>query len=79
MRLLIAEDDRSSRTILEHIVGNWGYEPVMAAEGQEAWEALSRPDAPELALLDWEMPGVSGVEICQRLRKRLEEIGRAHV
>ena len=72
MRLLIAEDDRSSRTILEHIVGNWGYEPVMAAEGQEAWEALSRPDAPELALLDWEMPGVSGVEICQRLRKRLE-------
>ena len=70
MKLLIAEDDLTSRTILEHMVRKWGYQPVVATDGQEAWTALIGLDAPELALLDWEMPGISGVEICQRLRQR---------
>src|SRR5437588_4029580 len=47
----------------------WGYEVVVAATGLEAWELLQAPDAPRLAILDWMMPGLDGVEVCRRVRE----------
>lgn len=68
MRIFIAEDDRTSRSILTAIMKKWGYDPVVAADGAEAWEILRRSDAPRLMLLDWNMPGMDGLELCRLIR-----------
>jgi len=68
MKVLIAEDDPVSRRLLEVRLAKWGYEVVSTKDGAEAWEALQRPGAPPLALLDWMMPVMSGPEVCERAR-----------
>ena len=70
MRILIADDDSTSRSILTAILKKWGYDPLVTEDGTAAWDALQRPDAPELVLLDWDMPGMTGLEVCRRLRDR---------
>src|SRR5438477_7648463 len=69
MKILIAEDDPVSRRILEATLGRWGYELEVASDGEEAWKLLQGDDAPHLAILDWMMPEVDGVEICRRIRE----------
>lgn len=69
MRTLVADDDRSTRLILEHMLPGWGYEPVLATDGRQAWDVLMGDDPPPLAILDWDMPGLTGIEICRRLRE----------
>ena len=69
MKVLVAEDDVTSRRILEAIVTKWGYEAVSACDGNEAWEKLRGADAPRIAILDWVMPGMAGVEVCRKLRE----------
>jgi diguanylate cyclase (GGDEF)-like protein len=73
MRILIAEDDPVSRRLLEAKLVKWGYDVVVTCDGEEAWEALRAEDAPRLAILDWMMPGVDGVEICGRMRREARE------
>jgi DNA-binding response OmpR family regulator len=68
MKILLAEDERISRRMLETILTEWGYEVVAACDGAAAWQILQRPDSPRLALLDWVMPGMDGIEVCQRVR-----------
>jgi two-component system, cell cycle response regulator len=68
MKVLIAEDDSISRTVLESLLMKWGYEVVVARDGTQAWDLLQKKDAPRLVVLDWMMPGIDGVEICRRLR-----------
>ena len=69
MRILIAEDDFTSRNILTAILKKWCYDPLTTEDGNAAWEALQQPDAPKLVLLDWNMPGLEGLEVCRRLRE----------
>ena len=69
MRILIAEDDRVSRRLLEAILKQWGYEVVVACDGLEALAAIQGPDAPALAILDWMMPGMDGVEVTRAVRE----------
>ena len=69
MRILIAEDDITSRALLKHMLTEWGYEVVVTKDGSEAWEALQAEDAPRLAILDWMMPGLDGVEVCRKVRQ----------
>jgi diguanylate cyclase (GGDEF)-like protein len=68
MKLLIAEDDSLSRRILLEHVREWGYEPVLARDGQEAWNILNGEAPPPLVILDWIMPFIDGIEICRKLR-----------
>lgn len=68
MRILIADDDATSRLVLTGVLKKHGYEVVVTVDGTEAWEAMQRPDAPKLAILDWMMPGLSGVDVCRRVR-----------
>lgn len=69
-KVLLADDDAISRRLLGSALARWGYEAVMVGDGAAAWEVLSSPDAPHLAILDWQMPGLSGVEICRLVRAR---------
>ena len=69
MKVLIAEDDRTSRMILKAILIKWEYEVVETSNGDEAWQALQKDDAPRLVIVDWVMPGMSGEQICRKLRE----------
>lgn len=67
-RVLIAEDDPTSRRLLQVTLEKWGFRVEVCCDGHEAWQALQCDEAPQLAILDWMMPGIDGVEICRRLR-----------
>jgi two-component system cell cycle response regulator len=67
---LIADDDPVTRRMLEALLRKWGWEIEVASDGAEAWQALQREDAPRLAVLDWTMPTMDGIEVCRELRKR---------
>lgn len=69
MRILIAEDDATSRRLLESTLARCGYEVIAASDGSEAWDLLQQPDPPRLAILDWMMPGRDGIDICRELRR----------
>ena len=69
MRILVAEDDLTSRSILTTILSQWGHDPIAVSDGNAAWEVLQDPRAPKLALLDWEMPELSGPDVCRRVRQ----------
>jgi two-component system, cell cycle response regulator len=69
MKILIAEDDLISSRILQKNIENWGYETVLARSGEGAWQALQDEDL-RLAILDWMMPGMDGIEVCRKMRRR---------
>jgi two-component system, cell cycle response regulator len=73
VKVLIAEDDMVSRRLLEAMLTKWGYEVTVTRDGVEAWEVLQGADAPSLAILDWMMPGIDGVEVCRNVRQRGQE------
>ena len=68
-QILLAEDDRISRLMLQAVLQKWGYRVVSVADGDQALERLLDPQGPCIAILDWLMPELSGVEVCQRVRK----------
>jgi diguanylate cyclase (GGDEF)-like protein len=68
--VLIAEDDPLFRRILERWFQQWDYRVTAVENGLDAWEVLQREDAPQLAILDWMMPGMDGIELCRRIRNR---------
>jgi len=70
MKILIADDDPVSSRLLDRLLVKWGYEVIAAHDGTEAWEVLQAENAPRVALLDWIMPGIDGLEICRRVRAR---------
>jgi DNA-binding NarL/FixJ family response regulator len=70
MKILLGEDDPITSEIIREQLLQWGYEPICATTGTEAWMILQEPDGPKLAILDWQMPLMTGLEICQKLRRR---------
>jgi phosphoserine phosphatase RsbU/P len=68
VRILIAEDEPVSRRLLEQSLARWGYEPVTCVDGREAWEGLRQQGAPRVAILDWMMPQMDGLEVCRAAR-----------
>jgi sigma-B regulation protein RsbU (phosphoserine phosphatase) len=69
VRILIADDDLLTRRLLEKILAKSGHEVVAAGSGSEAWQILSGQDPPALAILDWMMPQMTGVEVCRKVRE----------
>jgi phosphoserine phosphatase RsbU/P len=70
MKVLIAEDELTSRAMLRAALSKMGYECIVAADGRDAWEVMQHPDAPQLAILDWMMPEIDGLELCRKLRSQ---------
>jgi phosphoserine phosphatase RsbU/P len=68
VKVLIAEDDMVSRRLLEATLIKWGYEVVVTDDGSAAWEILQSDDPPPLAILDWMMPGLDGIQVCRKVR-----------
>ncbi|MGP8245721.1 MAG: GGDEF domain-containing protein [Bryobacteraceae bacterium] len=73
MRVLVADDNPVFRCMLRSMLGRWGYEAVEASDGVAACNLLESADAPRLAIMDWMMPGLDGVEICRRVRAAARE------
>ncbi len=68
MAALVAEDNPVSQAMLRNMLTKWGYDVAVAHDGEEAWRLLQPDGAPRLAILDWMMPGIDGVELCRRVR-----------
>jgi DNA-binding response OmpR family regulator len=68
MRILIADDDTTSRLVLTAVLAKAGYDVVATADGAQAWQALQQSDAPRLAILDLMMPSIDGLEVVRLVR-----------
>jgi diguanylate cyclase (GGDEF)-like protein len=68
MKVLIADDDPISLKVLSTLLTTWGYTVQVAKDGEQAMALLIAPDAPQLAILDWMMPGKNGLELVEMLR-----------
>jgi DNA-binding response OmpR family regulator len=68
MRILVAEDNLVFQWGLRTMLAQWDYDVVVVSDGEEAWRQLQDEDGPRLAILDWMMPGLDGIEVCRRVR-----------
>jgi two-component system cell cycle response regulator len=69
MRILVAEDELVQRRLLEGLLTQWGHEVIVASHGEQAWSVLEGENRPDLAILDWVMPGMDGLRVCREQRK----------
>lgn len=69
-KVLVAEDNAVVRKGLINFLQKWGYEIIEADNGDDAWEHLESDPSIRLAIVDWNLPGISGMQVCQRLRVR---------
>jgi CheY-like chemotaxis protein len=69
-RVLVVDDSPIYQHLIAAHLKEWGFDVVSATDGAKAWEILRRPGSPVLALLDWVMPGMDGVELCRKLRNQ---------
>jgi len=67
-RVIVADDDDKDRLRLQYVLVKWGFEVCLASDGLEAWELLQSEDVPTIAILDWVMPKLTGIELCQKIR-----------
>jgi DNA-binding response OmpR family regulator len=67
--IIIAEDDLVSRTLISNLMAKWGFKAVVTQDGHEAMKALRAEQGPALALLDWMMPDMDGLQVCRRIRE----------
>jgi diguanylate cyclase (GGDEF)-like protein len=70
MNVLIADDEPVSRRLLEILLKKWGYDVTSASDGEEAWRVLQNGVRPRIAILDWMMPGMDGVQVCRKIRQQ---------
>lgn len=69
MKILLAEDSAVDRHLITGHLKQWGFDLLIAKDGEEAWQLLQTPDAPRLVLLDWVLPRIEGIELCRRVRQ----------
>lgn len=72
MKVLIAEDQIQTSKILAGLLDSWGYEVFVVHDGKAALDALQAINSPRLALLDWQMPGLDGIEVCRHVRSQAD-------
>lgn len=71
-KVLVTEDNSVVRKGLINFLEKWGYQTIEADNGNDAWNVLENDHEIRLAILDWNLPGLSGMQICQRLRTRAD-------
>ena len=78
MKILIAEDEYTTRLMVQVCLENLGYSIESVEDGNTAWEIINQKTPPQIAVLDWEMPGISGIDLCRKI-KRMERSSPIHV
>ena len=78
MKILIAEDEYTTRLMVQVCLENWGYSIESVEDGKKAWDIINQKNPPQIAVLDWEMPGISGIELCRKI-KSLDRSSPIHV
>lgn len=73
MRIMVAEDNPETQILLKSNLEKWGYDVTVAGDGESAWNKLQAQNAPPLVLMDWMMPGMDGLEVCRRVRGKLQD------
>ena len=76
MKILIADDDVLFRRILEIVLSDAGYEVVTTQDGEDTLRLLEAPDGPPLAIVDWMMPRIDGLDVCRRVRASAQSAAR---
>lgn len=76
MRALVADDDRTTAALVGHMLRGWGIETIVVHDGGDAWRIVEQDPSISLAILDWNMPGLAGPEVCRRIRR---DEARAHL
>jgi DNA-binding response OmpR family regulator len=71
LSVLVADDDPPTRALLKAGIARWGYHVIEATDGEAAWEILQKSNAPDLIILDWMMPKLDGIGLCQRIQEKL--------
>jgi sigma-B regulation protein RsbU (phosphoserine phosphatase) len=71
LKVLVADDDPATRFLMRAAITKWGYDVVEASDGEETWTLLQQPDAPRLLIIDWLMPKLDGLKLCERIREKL--------
>jgi DNA-binding response OmpR family regulator len=69
MKILIAEDEPVTRLRMEALLKGWGYDVTAVQNGREAWERLQHPGGPRLVITDWQMPEMTGDQLCRIARE----------
>jgi len=69
VKILIAEDEYTTRLMVQVSLENWGYKVESAVDGNEAWSLMKKQEPPDIAILDWEMPEMDGIEVCLRIKE----------
>jgi len=69
MQALVVDDSAVYRKLIGDHLRSWGFGVTLAESGSEAWRILEQPNAPKLVLLDWVLPDLDGIELCQRIRQ----------
>jgi len=78
MRAVVADDDRGTATIVTNLLRQSNLDVAVAHDGNAAWELLTATPAPALAIIDWMMPGVDGLELCRRIKQE-PSLAKTHV
>jgi len=68
VRILIADDNRMTTAMLSGTLTGWGFEVAVVYDGAAAWDHIAGREPPALAIVDWMMPGMDGIELCRRIR-----------
>ncbi len=69
MKVLIADDDPTSNLLLKRMLFQWGFDVVSTFNGTDAWKLLQEDNELQIAVIDWVMPGMEGLELCRLLRE----------
>jgi len=69
MQVLVVDDSAVYRKLIGDHLCSWGFGVKLAETGMEAWRLLQLPETPKLVLLDWVLPDLDGIELCQRIRR----------
>ena len=72
MKIFVADDDSVYGATVAHLLERSGHRAIVVDNGEEAWRLMKGAEAPMVAILDWKMPGMTGVEICRKIRARDE-------
>lgn len=69
IKVLVADDDTPTRILLRAAIAQWGFQVIEAKDGEEAWQIMQGEDAPRILIVDWMMPKMDGITLCQRCRE----------